>query len=75
MSEAPRVEINHAVFPDLDPSAPSNKTSISSLDQPSPVNGNANGTFAASAQKAGNSILESEVSGTARSLRALPSPT
>jgi hypothetical protein len=61
MSEAPRVEINHTVFPDLDPSAPSNRDSIESSSELPHTNGNANGSLAQSAQKAGNSILESEV--------------
>ena len=60
MSEAPRVQLNHTVFPDLDPSAPSNQASTQSLSQPQ-YNGNANGNLAQSAQKAGNSILESKV--------------
>jgi hypothetical protein len=63
MSEAPRVEINHTVFPDLDPSAPSNRPSTESSTLPH-TNGNANGGLAQSAQKAGNSILESKVRGT-----------
>jgi hypothetical protein len=66
MSEAPRVEINHTVFPDLDPSAPSNRTSVGSSSEMPQINGTANGSLAQSAQKAGNSILESEVCGTER---------
>jgi hypothetical protein len=66
MSEPPRVEINHTVFPDLDPSAPSNRSATDSLSQPSQANGSANGNLAQSAQKAGNSILESEVCVTGR---------
>ncbi|KAH7082995.1 Reticulon-domain-containing protein [Paraphoma chrysanthemicola] len=58
MSDAPRVEINHTVFPDLDPSAPSNRSATESLSQPTTTNGSANGNLAQSAQKAGNSILE-----------------
>lgn len=61
MSEAPRVDL--PVFPDLDTSAPSNGTSIQSSTQPQ-TNGSTNGNLAQSAQKAGNSILESEVCGT-----------
>jgi hypothetical protein len=61
MSEAPRVEINHTVFPDLDPSAPSNRDSIQTSSELPRTNGTANGNLAQSAQKAGNSILESEV--------------
>lgn len=63
MSEAPRVEINHTVFPDLDPSAPSNRASKDSSALPQ-TNGNANGSLAQSAQRTGNSILESRVRGT-----------
>jgi len=55
MSEAPRVDL--PVFPDLDTSAPSNGTSIQSSTQPQ-TNGSTNGNLAQSAQKAGNSILE-----------------
>jgi hypothetical protein len=66
MSEAPRVEINHTVFPDLDPSAPSNRSASEALSEPAQTNGTANGNLAQSAQKAGNSILESEVCGTRR---------
>ncbi|KAF2036529.1 hypothetical protein EK21DRAFT_105848 [Setomelanomma holmii] len=58
MSEAPRVEINHTVFPDLDPSAPSNRATTDSLSQAPQSNGNANGNLAQSAQKAGASIYE-----------------
>ena len=72
MSEAPRVDFDHTVFPDLDPSAPANQTSTQSSSLPQ-SNGNANGNLAQSAQKAGNSVLESKVRGTKR-LRALPSP-
>ena len=58
MSEAPRVEINHSTLPDLDPSAPSNRAATDfSSDMPH-ANGNANGGLAQSAQKTGNSILE-----------------
>jgi hypothetical protein len=63
MSEAPRLDLNRPVFPDLDPSAPSNQTSSQSYSQPQ-TNGSANGNLAQSAQKAGNSILESKVCGT-----------
>lgn len=73
MSDAPRVELNPNVFPDLDPSAPSNQTAGTSTTHTQPANGSANGNLAQSAQKAGNSILESKVSGTER-LRALPRP-
>jgi ABC-type multidrug transport system fused ATPase/permease subunit len=56
MSGAPRVDFNHTNLPDLDPSAPSNQfTSQSSKPQ---SNGNTNGNLAQSAQKAGNSIME-----------------
>lgn len=66
MSEAPRVEINHSTLPDLDPSAPSNRAATDfSSDMPH-ANGNANGGLAQSAQKTGNSILESKVRGTKR---------
>ncbi|KAH8730787.1 Reticulon-domain-containing protein [Phaeosphaeriaceae sp. PMI808] len=58
MSEPPRVEIKHDVFPDLDPSAPSNQTSTLSSSELPHSNGNANGSLANSAQKIGNSILE-----------------
>jgi len=73
MSEAPRVEINHSTLPDLDPSAPSNRAATDfSSDMPH-TNGTANGDLAQSAQKAGNSILESKVRGTKR-LRSCRAP-
>jgi hypothetical protein len=73
MSEAPRVEINHSTLPDLDPSAPSNRAATDfSSDMPQ-TNGTANGGLAQSAQKTGNSILESEVRGTRR-LRSCRAP-
>lgn len=59
MSEAPRVEL--PVFPDLDTSATSNMDTQSTQPQ---ANGSTNGNLAQSAQKAGNSILESKVCGT-----------
>jgi hypothetical protein len=66
MSEAPRVEISQPVFPDLDPSAPSNRDSLEHSSELPHTNGNANGSLTQSAQKAGNSILESEVRVTER---------
>jgi hypothetical protein len=73
MSEAPRVEINTSALPDLDPSAPSNRGSTGLSNEMPHTNGNANGSLAQSAQKTGNSILESEVRVTKR-LRSCRAP-
>lgn len=74
MSEAPRVELSSDLptFGDLDPSAPSNRAATETSSVPK-TNGSANGSLAQSAQKTGNSILESKVRGTER-LRTLPRP-
>ncbi|OAK96379.1 hypothetical protein IQ06DRAFT_351809 [Phaeosphaeriaceae sp. SRC1lsM3a] len=59
MSEAPRVELSSDLptFGDLDPSAPSNRAATETSSVPK-TNGSANGSLAQSAQKTGNSILE-----------------
>jgi hypothetical protein len=61
MSEAPRVDLPD--FTELDTSVTSNHMSSPSSTQPQ-VNGSTNGNLAQSAQKTGNSILESKVCGT-----------
>lgn len=61
MSEAPRVDLPD--FTELDTSVTSKHMSSPSSTQPQ-VNGSTNGNLAQSAQKTGNSILESKVCGT-----------
>lgn len=68
---APRVDLNHSSLPDLDPSAPSNQINTPQTNG----SANGNGNLAQSAQKAGNSILESKVRKTASGAYRTPANT